>query len=112
MLALAGVLIAWSVHDHRAAVERGAVETARALRTAVDRELDSTITSLQAVAAGTVFGHGDAAEIHVELARLLPTQPDWVNIVVVVPEGREVVNLYRNPGEPLPPIQDRLSFDD
>ena len=40
MLALGGVLIAWSVADHRAAVEHGAIETARALRTAVDGELD------------------------------------------------------------------------
>jgi PAS domain S-box-containing protein len=112
MLAFASVLIAWSVQDHRDAVERGAVETARALRTAVDRELESTITSLQVLTTHEVFSRGAAVEMHAALRTVLPTQPDWANIVVAVPEGRQVVNLLRPPGDTLPPIHDVPTFEE
>src|SRR5688572_1660488 len=112
MLAFAGVLIAWSVQDHRDAVERGAVETARALRTAVDRELDSTVTSLQVLTTRETFSRGAPAEMHAELKTALPTQPDWANIVVAAPDGRQIVNLSRRPGEALPPVDDRQALDD
>ena len=111
MLAFAGIFIAWSVRDQRAAVERGALETTRALRTAVDREIASTMSTLDAVVARPVFDAGDVRALRAELQNVFLSQPDWVNLVLAAPDGRQIVNLRSAAGETPSTTLERRSFD-
>src|SRR5262245_59338952 len=51
VLLFATVLVVYRAREERAAIENGMRDTARALATAVDRELVSSITALRAFAA-------------------------------------------------------------
>ena len=112
MLAFAGVFIASSVRDQRVAVERGALETARALRTAVEREIGSAMATLDVVTPRPVFDAGDVRALRAEMQNVFFSQPDWANLTLAAPDGRELVNLRSAPGDAPAALIERRSFDE
>ncbi|HUQ73224.1 MAG TPA: ATP-binding protein [Burkholderiales bacterium] len=83
----------------RSAFQRGASERVRALMTAVDAELRGSITTLEALAALAVFDGDNPERFRDEAARIVRTQPHWLNIVVSRPSGEPVFNLLARPGQ-------------
>jgi PAS domain S-box-containing protein len=83
----AGVLIARSSSEQRAMVESRNVETARAVSVAVDQAVESTRSSLQALAATEVLDAPDRATFNEVALRLMPTQPGWYAVLLVHPSG-------------------------
>jgi PAS domain S-box-containing protein len=98
--------------DERATFQRGAIEGTLALRTAIDTEIKSSITTLEALASSEDLDRGDLRSFHDEALRVLKTQPDWFTIHLASPTAQEVVNVRHLFGTVLQPIRERFSFDE
>jgi signal transduction histidine kinase/ActR/RegA family two-component response regulator len=88
------------VMQDRMTVERAATDRARAVMTAVDAELRGVITTLQAITASPALDAGDLAMFHAEAARILATQPNWLDITLSLPSGEKVLDALRPVGAP------------
>src|SRR5262245_55065103 len=88
----------------QAAVERGLVETATALVSAVDRELTNTITTLEVLATSQYLDRPDLEGFWREIVRALESQKShgWVTLHLAAPDGTPLVNALHAPGSPLP----------
>jgi signal transduction histidine kinase/ActR/RegA family two-component response regulator len=85
------------------AIERGLTETAGALASSVDRELTSSISTLEALAASQYLDRGDYAAFVREAQRVLETQTrhGWLTIHLASPEGTPLMNSSTPSGVPL-----------
>ena len=111
LLAFAVVMVVLSARNERAVFQRGATERTRALLTAVDAEVRSSMSTLQALASSRYLDSGDLPGFHDEAARVLKTQPGWLTMNLALPSGQQVINLLRRPGTPLGAIAEKPSFD-
>jgi signal transduction histidine kinase/CheY-like chemotaxis protein len=110
LVALAVVLGILLVDHERANFQRLAMDRNRAFMTAVDAELRGHITTLHALAANSNLEAGDLRAFHKEAQRALKGQPDWENLVLADPAGRELLAGVRPFGESLPEDPDRDSL--
>lgn len=110
VLVFAAGLMVVQARNERAAVEKGLLETTRALAVAVDREVDGWITTLQALAILRDLDARVLRRFHAQATRLLPTRPGWLAILLLDPEGRQLVNTLRPVGAALPFSGDREAF--
>jgi signal transduction histidine kinase/CheY-like chemotaxis protein len=110
-LALLGI---WSIHvaseyRHREQ-ERAMLDQARALSSAIDAELDSSVAALSNLAQSPAMLAGDVRTVY-ELARLQArAQPDWLAVILSDQDG---VTLFRSNvpfGEPAPEPADPFSL--
>jgi len=103
-LCLAAYLTVGLSRSEQAAVERGLVETAGALVSGVDRELASTITTLEAVTTSQSLDRGDYAAFLREAQRVLESQVrhGWLTIHLASPDGTPLMNSAAPAGRPLP----------
>jgi hypothetical protein len=74
----------------------------RAFMTAVDTEVNSSVTSLQAIASSRALAGGDLETFHQDAVAALATQPNWLNLVLLTPGGRYLVDAFVPWGTPLP----------
>ena len=96
--------------QQRAQTERVGLELARVIATAVDAELRSTVSVLDALATTfTLDGH-DLPAFSERARRVLGTQRQWAAITLDDPAGARRVDT-RFGGSELPPITERESFD-
>src|SRR5438105_584919 len=87
MIAFAVVAVVAFDRQQRSAVERGGVETARALMSAIDRELGGSIATLQALGAARSLERGDLAAFDDDARRVLSSQRHWRAILLITPAG-------------------------
>jgi hypothetical protein len=99
------------VEEEQRTFERGAIERARAIMSAVDAGLRGSLSTLQALAASRSLAAGDLAGFRESAARLLATQPAWHNITLGLPSGEGVVDTLAPLGTPQPPIVDLSSAE-
>ncbi|HJU22836.1 MAG TPA: hypothetical protein VJ891_10035, partial [Casimicrobiaceae bacterium] len=92
VLALALVLSVVLVEQDRRTFERGATDRARAMMTAVDAELRGSITTILGVTASPALQANDLASFHDEAARVLATQPAWLDVTLARPSGEKMVD--------------------
>ena len=111
LIVFAGIVLVALGRQQRAAVEKGAVETARALANAIDESLLASVKVLEALATSRTLDTGDLSAFHAEARRAVATQPGWYNVVLLSPDGRQLVNTTRAFGEPLVRVVDRASLD-
>lgn len=97
----AALLIVYSYERQHANIEQGTLATARALAQAVDRELASGRTALQALATSPYLAAGDLAAFHRQSCEALPEMPGN-NVVVSDASGQQLLNTLRPFGESLP----------
>jgi signal transduction histidine kinase/ActR/RegA family two-component response regulator len=71
----------------------GALARIRALMTAVDAELRGHFRVVQALGASRSLAEDDLRSFYQDAARALLSQPDWQNIMLALPNGRQLVNL-------------------
>ena len=102
VILFAGVMIYVSYQGQRANVERSMLDTARALSLAVDRELEASIRTLQALGASERLESRDLKRFYEQARRVLKTQQDWTTIVLFDSNERQLLNLLRPFGSPLP----------
>jgi|GEM_PF-5305588 len=111
ILAFAIVMVILSARNEREVFERGATERTRALITAVDAELKSFITPLEALATSRHLDVGDLGRFYEDAVRVLKSQPVWRTIILSLPSGVSVLNLLRPLGTELGAVVEKRSFN-
>ncbi len=101
-LILAAIMLVYFNNQQRTAVEDGLVNTARALSLAVDRELETSISALQALGSSEHLERADFRQFYEQARRVLTTQKRWSTIILFDSSARQVFNLLRPFGSPLP----------
>ncbi len=104
VVAFAIVLSVLLLDRDRETFRRGAEERTLALLTAVDTQLNGSISTVQALAVMPTLRGGDLGYFRKVAARALQTQPDWTNMNLALPSGQQIMNLAVPEGEPLPNI--------
>ncbi len=111
MIVLAVLGAGFFAQREREVFQRGATERTRALLTALDAELNSSITALAALSTLRHLDSDDLAGFHAEASRVVKSQPDWLTISLASPAGQQMVNTARPFGAALNDVADRESFD-
>lgn len=112
LFAFSVYMIYRSAEQERTTLQRGAVERVRAVKTALDSELKSSITTLEAVATSKNLDRDNLMPFYEEAAGVLKSQPDWLTIVLVDLKGDQIINLQRPFDSQLPHIAEQQSFDE
>jgi two-component system CheB/CheR fusion protein len=99
-LTLALMGLNWSQMRHTA--QREVQQAARTLAIAVDRDLSASVRELQRLAEFPTLVEGDLAPFAEYARKLVAEQAAWSNIVLVDPDGQQLLNTLRRPGETLP----------
>jgi signal transduction histidine kinase len=110
-LALLGI---WSIHvasEYRQREqERTMLDLARALSSAVDAELDSSVAALSSMAHDPAMQAGDLRAFY-EVARVLAKgQPDWLGVYLADQDGTTLFRTNAAFGGPAPEPIDRASL--
>ena len=92
VLLFAALMVAVFGHEQRAFVERGVRDTARTLTFAVDRELATSLKTLEALAASELLDRGELRAFHRHLVRAVPTQRWWRVAFLVDATGRRLLD--------------------
>lgn len=71
----------------------GSIERLRSTMNAIDAQVQGQITVLNAIASMRDLEEGNLAEFEAEAARVLHSHPQWMNIILALPDGRQVVNV-------------------
>jgi signal transduction histidine kinase len=111
LLAFAVAMVILSARNERAIFEQGATERTRALVTAVDADLKSSISTLEALATSERLDRGDLRGFYEEAGRVLKTQPGWRNVIVSAPSGESLLNLLRPIEAKLEAVVEQRSFN-
>src|SRR5207244_7104435 len=92
VLIFCGVLIvAFAEHEQRA-VERGSLETVRALSAAVDQQINGATAALSALALSSRLASGDLRGFYDEARSLKDAQDGWESVFLVDHDGRGVLD--------------------
>ena len=87
MLLFAFVMVTLFGRLERRATERGLQDFSRALTLAVDRELETSVKALEALAASLHLDAVDLRSFHEHLRRVVPTQPRWRALLLADANG-------------------------
>jgi len=98
-------------HQQRQQAERAGLEITRALSTAVDAELQRSLSVLQGLSASPSLERAEMARFHGLMRRVLDSNPSWLTVILADPAGRQLANARIAFGEPLPSIVDHESFE-
>src|SRR5512133_1021875 len=89
---LTGVLV-WRVFtSDRQAVERRLIESARVDASALDRQFESTISTLQGLATSPALDRHDIEGFYNEARRVQLTQRGWATVVLLSIDGHQLVS--------------------
>lgn len=109
---LFAAVVSWlSAARERNVFEEGARARTRAITTAVDAEIHSSITTLDALATARSLETGDLKAFHEVAMRVVRSQPDWISVNLADPTGQQLMNTRLPYGAPLPKIVERKSFE-
>ena len=92
------------VSEQRETFRAGAEARTLAVLTAVDHELNGSISILSVLATLPSLDEGDLDTFRRQAQRTLATLPQWANINLALPDGQQLMNLQVPPGAPLPNI--------
>jgi hypothetical protein len=98
---VAAVLITYNYQRERSTLVRDSILTARALTSALDRELAGIESALFALATSPFLSSNDLVAFEEQAKEVLPIVIAD-NIVLIDANGQQVANTLRSSGEPLP----------
>src|SRR5205085_10787741 len=96
--------------SERTAAERRLSMSASDLTSALDREIQSTIRTLNALAESEELKRDDLKAFHAVAKRVVSTQPPWLTVILLTPDGRQVVNTHVAWGSSLPTVVEPASL--
>lgn len=97
-------------NQEQTAAERRILIAARSLAATVEREFSSTTRTLQALAVAEPLSQGDLKAFHSKAKRVVKTQSPWITVILLTPEGQQVVNTMQPFGARLPPAGEPKSL--
>jgi signal transduction histidine kinase/CheY-like chemotaxis protein len=106
---LTTILVAQTFTGNREAIERRLLDSARVDAAALDREFDAIIRSLDVLATSPALRAGDLETFHGEARRVQLAQRGWFSVLLLSPEGQQVVSSRVAWGTPLPKAYDQIS---
>ena len=92
VVVFAVLLVAQLSRKERTAVERQLVSSARMMASGIDREIASTIRTLEVMAESDRLDRGDLEGFHAEARRAQRTQPSWISVLLLSPDGRQLMS--------------------
>jgi GAF domain-containing protein/anti-sigma regulatory factor (Ser/Thr protein kinase) len=95
----------------REAHEDGLLDTANALRVAIDREIASVVASLTVLAASSTLDQPDLRTFYAEAQRVQHATDLWISVSLIDLDGQQLVNLAVTFGTPLPRIVANVSSE-
>ena len=104
LLGVAGVAIWWSHQDERRNVEQALLFNARSLTVAVDREVETSLAVLRGLATSNELDSPDLRKFYEQARLAREAYGRWLTVALVDPSGRQVLNLLRPLGSPLPSV--------
>lgn len=110
LLGVAGVAIWWAHQDERRAMEQALLYHARSLTVAVDREVETSLAGLKGLATSGDLDSADPRRFYEQARLAREAYPRWLTVALVDRSGRQVLNLLRPLGSPLPSVADLESF--
>ncbi|HYC42000.1 MAG TPA: ATP-binding protein [Noviherbaspirillum sp.] len=121
LIVLAGLLplavlsfatLLYSAQTRRHELIEASQDTMRAVITAVDAELATSLAALDALAVSPRLAAGDLEGFHKEARELLERRSGWLNVVLTDPEANQRVNAYLPFGARLPSRVDPAAIED
>jgi signal transduction histidine kinase len=110
VVAFAGVVLHRLSESERAVAERRLVRSVRDLASLLDREMSGTIRTLSALAESERLDRGDLQAFYAEAGRVLKTQPSWSSVILLSPDGQQLMNTGRPWGTKLPGANEPASL--
>ena len=107
---MSGIGLIALVEQQREQSERTSIELTRALSTAVDAELQRSISILNSLAAQPELDRGHIQRFHAVARRILASNPTWLTVILADPSGKVLLNARYEPGEPVPQLVEPESF--
>ena len=92
------------------ALESRALANVREIANGIDQYIAGQLKEAEVMAQSGALQHGDLVGFYDLAKRLKKSEPAWANIVLLTPDGRQVLNLQRAPGASLPNVVDSASF--
>ena len=102
LLIFAFIISAWLVKAEREKSEQQLLTATNDLGALLDRELNASITSLLALASVQSLKRGDLKSFHGSMSDVLPTQFNWLNVLVHDEHGKTLLSARHPYGEKLP----------
>ena len=99
---LTAILVAQTFSGNRAVIERRLLDSARVDAAALDRELEAIIRSLGVLATSPALHAGDLQTFHAEARRAQLAQQGWLSVVLLSPEGQQLMSTRLAWGTALP----------
>jgi signal transduction histidine kinase/CheY-like chemotaxis protein len=99
------------MHQQREGAERAGIEITRALSTAVDAELQRSISVLQVLAAAPALERAEPQRFYEVMLRVVQSNPGWLALILADPSGRQLVNSRFDYGAKLPATIEAESFE-
>ena len=112
LFALLGTAVFYVSRAEFDSTKRGLQATARALSAAIDRELRSSIATLEAVGTAKFVDQGNLRELHQSVINILPTQPGWRTVIIHDPTRKNLFHSSFPFGTPRPGVTEVKSFDE
>src|SRR5580765_9058912 len=109
VMALIGLLTL--LREERQQAERTGIEITRALGTAVDAELRRSVSVLELLAGSPLLDRGELPQFAQLVQRALAVRRFWLAVNLAEPGGKQLMNTQVAPGQPMPEIVERASFD-
>jgi signal transduction histidine kinase/ActR/RegA family two-component response regulator len=81
---------------------QAAIGRTRTFLTAVDAQIEGYIGTLHALSASSSLGSGNLGSFYNEAERVLASQPDWRNVLLLDADGQQLINLRLPYGAQLP----------
>ncbi len=97
--------------QQRAQLDRATIDTARAIMSAVDKELEVSIAEARVLSKSRALEQGDLRAFHADMRRALSDRASWDTIVLVDRAGRQLLNARRPHGSPPQPVVERESYE-
>ena len=102
VVVFSAVIVLRLTHQMQQEVERSLQRSSYEISWAFEREVSATIRTLLALAQSEHLDQGDVEAFRAEALRVQRSQPSWLTVILLTPEGQQLLNLRRPPGAPLP----------
>ena len=108
---VAGVALFLIAKQQREQLARAGLEITRALATAVDAELERSLSAIDALSVARSLDQADLLRFHDAMSDVLKRDPSWLTILLAEPSGKLLVDAARPYGAALGSIVEAESFE-
>ncbi|WP_224366774.1 sensor histidine kinase [Hyalangium versicolor] len=101
LVAFSALVVLQLAGEMQHSIERRLQRSAHVMSASFEREVAATVRTLQALAESASLERDDLEGFRAEAFRVKRTQPSWLTVLLLTPDGRQVVNLNSSLDRPL-----------